>query len=318
MAALALLATAAILWIAARRRNGILASCALLAILPLIVPAFLPGMMGGLASERSLYLALPGWVGIAAFGASGMASRRPGMAPIFAGIGAGLVLFFAVMSAMRIPAFVTEEKLLESGLATHPRNPQLIFERGNRKLSSQDYSSAVKDYQAAISIRGGTFALASVNLAAAYIAQKDFGLALRLLDPIAAQAKHVRSMRLVDAKAHYHAGLVLMQQDRQKEAAEAFERMLLFYPDHLGAHGNLGLIYVKAPHYVDRGMEHLRFAIAREKDPAKRAGLEKGLQRAEGLIQVYIDKYGTTPAERDKPAEGVLGVPWETVAKEGM
>lgn len=305
-------------WLVLRSKDRFLVASLLLAVLPLLAPAILPGIVGTLASERSLYLALPGWVALATRGLQAIVAKRPNLGSLFVGVAAGVVLCLAVLTIMRLPSFATGDELLASGLRVHSSNPQLLFERGNARFSAQDHAGAAQDYQAAIAARGGTFQLASVNLAAVYIAQKDLGMALRVLDPVARSAKHVRALRLIDAKAHYHAGLVLVQQDRQKEAAEAFERTLLFYPDHLGARGNLGLLYVKAPNYVDRGIEHLRYAIANEKDPARRAGLEKGLQRAESLIDIYIQKYGVAPSERDKPADGVLGVPWETVAREGM
>jgi tetratricopeptide (TPR) repeat protein len=171
----------------------------------------------------------------------------------FAGLVVGIALLLGIRTILRVRDFKEDATLIQAAYRAHPRNPQILFEMGNEKFTRGDDAGAQKDYEAALALRPA-FSLASVNLAWTHYDLKEYGKALRVLDPLAVTSRHVRSMRMVDAKSNYLAGLVLMRQDRTKEAAEALERTLLFYPDHAGARGNLGLLYVRAPNYVDRGL----------------------------------------------------------------
>jgi tetratricopeptide (TPR) repeat protein len=312
-------------WILLRRdTTGPVRAFAALAVAPLLAAALLAGASGSVASERTLYYALPGWIGLALWGGHRLTQRRKDLRPLLLGLAAGVVVVFAVRTLARIPLFESEETLLAAGLASHPDNPQLIFERGNQKLVKLDYEGAVEDYEKAIALRSPrpeypmAFPMASLNLAVARINQEELGLALRILDPVALGSMHVRSLRMIDARAQYHAGLVLQRQDRTKEAAEAFERTLLFYPDHRGARGNLGLIYVRAPHYVERGLELLRGVLKEETDPDRKILLQKTATRAEGLLRDYVNEYGEVPSKRESPEDGAIGEPWKAAAALGM
>ncbi|MBM3286507.1 MAG: hypothetical protein FJY88_04025 [Candidatus Eisenbacteria bacterium] len=315
--ALPLLAVGA--WLVLQRRWGRmpLVPLLLVAALPLLAPALLAEISGSVASERNLYLALPGWVGLGLLATRGALAHRRESGPILAGIAVGVIVLLGLRTVQRVPDWETDGRLLEKGLADNPANPQLIFEEGNRRLSRRDYSGANERYEEALRLRRD-FPAASLNLGAAYVGMKEYGLALRALDPVAVRARHVRALRMIDARANYHAGLVLMQQGRHREAAEALERTLLFYPEHIGARGNLGLMYVGAVNYVDRGIEHLVWAIAREKDPSFRNALQKSLNAARARLDEYIELRGGLPADLDPPERGAIGQPWKVVAEEGM
>jgi tetratricopeptide (TPR) repeat protein len=290
---------------------------ALLALLPLLAPALLPGLCGTVASERNLYLALPGWIGLFLLAGKWAVARKEGLGPVLAGAAMGIALLFGVRTVLRVPDYADDATLTRAAYRTYPRNPQILFELGNERLVRGDDAGAQKYYDQAIELRPG-FWLASVNLAWTYFNQKDYGKALRELDPIALGSRHVRGLRMIDAKSNYLAGLVLMRQDRTREAAEALERTLLFYPEHQGARGNLGLLYVRAPNYVDRGIDLLQWAIPRERNEAMRSTLQKGLTAAKEQREKYITERGGPPSQFDPPEKGVLGEPWKKVAEDGM
>lgn len=324
-AGLALLALGAVVvvagavWVVLRRGTpGPVRAFAVLAVAPLAAAALLAGPSGSVASERNLYVALPGWIGLALWGATRLTQKRRDLRPVLLGVAVGLVVAFALRTNARIPAFESQEALVAAGLASHPNNPQLIFELGNQKLTNRDYEGAVAEYEKAIALRRPDFPMASLNQAVARINQDELGLALRILDPVAVRSMHVRSLRMIDARAQYHAGLILQRQERTREAAEAFERTLLFYPNHQGARGNLGLIYVRAPHYVERGLALLRGVLAEETDPDRRILLQKTASRAEGLLRDYVDEHGDLPSKLEPPEEGAIGEPWKVAAAAGM
>lgn len=287
------------------------------AALGLLLPAVAVLSAGTVASERNLYPVLVGWSGLLATAGVAIARRRASIAPVLGGVAAGLVILYGVGTMVRVPAYKDDTTLMESARRSYPGNPAVYYYLGNERLSKADYAGARTYYEEAIR-RRPTFLLGSLNLATALIGQEEYGLALRVLDPLAQRAKHNRALRLIDAKAHYHAGLVLMQQDRFKEAAEAFERTLLFYPDHIGARGNLGLIYVKAPVYAERGIPLLTETLAREMDPKRRAALERALKTAQEYLKDYIEQTGELPSKRESPQNAPLGEPWKTAAAEGM
>ena len=289
----------------------------LLALLPLLAPALFAVQTGTVASERNVYLALPGWIGLLLLAGGGIARRKESMGPILAGVAVGIALLLGVRTAFRVPDFRDGETLTRSAHGKCPPNPQILFELGNEKFVKGDDAGAQKYYEEALELRPG-FPLASMNLAWTLFNQKDLGKALRIVDPVALSTRHVRALRMIDAKSNYLAALILMKQDRNREAAEAFERTLLFYPEHQGARGNLGLLYVRAPNYVDRGIEHLQWSIARESNEGMRLTLQKGLMAAKEQRERYIEERGGPPSDFDPPEKGVLGEPWKKAAEEGM
>jgi tetratricopeptide (TPR) repeat protein len=306
------------IWAVVRsKQRSPLTPLVLLALLPLLAPALLAVQNGTVASERNLYLALPGWVGLLLLAGRGIARRKENLGPAIAGVAVGIALLLGVRTALRVPDFEDNTTLTQKAFRSCPRNPQLLFELGNEKFVKGDDAGAQKYYEESLALRPG-FALASMNLAWTFFNQKDLGKALRVLDPVAVEARHVRGLRMVDAKANYLAALILMKQDRNREAAEAFERTLLFYPDHQGARGNLGLLYVRAPNYVDRGIEQLQWAIAHESNESMRLTLQKGLTAAKEQREKYIAERGGPPSQFDPPEKGVLGEPWKKAAEEGM
>jgi tetratricopeptide (TPR) repeat protein len=289
----------------------------LLALLPLLLPALIPDRVGTFASERHLYLALPGWIGLLLLLGRRLGRGKQGVLPALVVLAAAMILLLGIRTALRVGDFKDQDTLLQVAQKSHPQNPQVLVELGNRKLARADYKGAIELYKKALDL-DPYHPIALVNLAQAYIVQEEWGLALRALDHAALPAKHVRALRMVDAKAHYAAGRVLLEQERNKEAALALERVLLFYPEHLGALGNLGLIYVKAPHYVDRGMKYLNYVLERETDPVRRAVLQKALEGAHERMEWYLNEYGVPLSEREPPSEGAIGEPWKEVAAEGM
>lgn len=318
LASLAVVVVVAVLWLAFRSggsfpRTGL----ALLALLPLVAPALVPHLQGTWASERNLYIALPGWIGLLLLLVHSFAARGRGVRTILAGATLLLVVLFGVRTVLRVPDFESRGAMVAAGLRAYPNNPQALFEQGNLQLARLNYEGAVESYQDALE-RRPDFPLASVNLGAAYIGLEEWGLALRTLDPVAQRSKHIKTLRLTDAKAHYHAGLVLLNQRRDREAALAFERMLLFYPDHLGARGNLGLMYIGAPEYVERGMEILQGVLELEENDERRTQLRRKIQRAQELLDGFIDDQGGLPSEVGREGHGAIGNPWEEVAEEGM
>jgi Flp pilus assembly protein TadD len=289
----------------------------LLALLPLLVPALIPDRVGTFASERHLYLALPGWIGLLLLLGRWIGRKKQSVLPALIVLAVAMVLLLGIRAALRVGDFRDQDTLLQASHESYPENPQVLTELGNLKLARTDYDGAIELYQKALDL-DPYHPIALVNLAQVYIVREEWGLALRALDRAARPAKHVRALRMVDAKAHYAAGRVLLEQERNKEAALALERVLLFYPEHLGALGNLGLIYVKAPHYVDRGMEYLEHVLEWETDPGRKAVLQKALDGAREHVEWYRNEYNVPPSEREPPSEGAIGEPWKEVAAEGM
>lgn len=317
VAGIGLLIVAGCGWLALRRPTGERTGLALLLVLPMLAPALIPGVNGTVAGERVLYPALAGWCGLVILLGRWIVGRKPGMGPVLAGLAVGLCVLLGARTMVRIGDFEDDAKILASAHESYPANPQILYLQGNEKLMAGDYTGARGIYEEALRLRPD-FPICSVNLATTYLAQESYGLALRVIDPVAARSKHVRALRLVDAKAHYAAGRVLMEQSRFKEAAEAFERTLLFYPDHLGAQGNLGLIYVKSPPYAERGIRILKGLLGREPDEKRRAPLEKALTMAEGFLKDYVQQRGDLPSKLEPESTGLLGEPWKKAAAEGM
>jgi tetratricopeptide (TPR) repeat protein len=305
------------LWLAARRRSAATTGLALICVLPILAAALLPGIHGTVAGERILYPALAGWCGLMILLGRTIIIRRPASGPILAGVAVGIVALLGVRSFLRVPDFSEDTRLLTSSQKSYPKNPQVLYMLGNERMTVEDYRSARGYYEEALKLRPD-FPLCAANLGVAYLGEESYGLALRVLDPIAQRVRHVRALRQVDAKVNYHAGLVLMQQNRFKEASEAFERTLLFYPDHIGAIGNLGLIYVKSPPYAERGIQMLKSVLARDPDERRRATLNKALTMAESLLKDYIRQRGDLPSKLEPEASGALGEPWKKAADEGM
>ncbi len=317
LAVVGLLISVGAVWLIRRSGKPETTGLVLLCVLPTLGAALLAGVHGSVAGERVLYFTLAGWCGLLMLLGQAVIARRPALAPVLAGLAVGLALLLGARSYVRIPDFADDEKILASARSSYPANPQILYAIGNSRLSVGDYAGARTYYEAALKLRPD-FPICSVNLATTYLGEEAYGLALRVLDPVAARVKHVRSLRQVDAKAHYHAGLVLMQQSRYKEAAEAFERTLLFYPDHIGALGNLGLIYVKSAPYAERGIRLLKVVISRETDEKRRANLQKGLSMAEELLNEYVQQRGSLPSKLEPEDKGLLGEPWKNAATEGM
>lgn len=304
-------------WLAVRRGSPAKTALALLFVLPILAAGLLPGVHGVVAGERTLYPALAGWCGLVVLLGRTIIARRPAAGSILAGVVVGLILLLGVRSFVRVPDYAENARILASAEKSYPRNPQVLYMLGNERMTIGDYRGARGYYEQALKLRPD-FPLCSANLGIAYVGEESYGLALRVLDPIALRVRHVRALRQVDAKVNYHAGLVLMQQNRFKDASEAFERTLLFYPDHIGAIGNLGLIYVKSPPYAERGIRMLKAVLARDPDEKRRATLTKALTMAESLLKDYVRQRGDLPSKLEPEATGALGEPWKKAADEGL
>jgi tetratricopeptide (TPR) repeat protein len=304
-------------WMILRNATPVRTGLALLCLLPMLAAGLLPGLSGVVAGERILYPALAGWCGLLVLLGQWIWALRAAAGPILAGFAVGVAALLGIRSVLRVPDFADDRKILASALESYAGNPQILYSMGNSRLAMQDYKGARTYYEGALKLRPD-FPICSANLATTYLGEESYGLALRILDPVAVRVKHVRALRQVDAKVHYHAGLVLMNQARYKEAAEAFERTLLFYPNHTGALGNLGLIYIKSPPYSERGIRLLKTVISREGDETRRALLQKGLTMAEELLRDYVRERGDVPSKLEPEDKGLLGEPWKDAADEGM
>jgi hypothetical protein len=56
----------------------------------------------------------------------------------------------------------------------------------------------------------------------------------------------------------------------------------------------------------------------RETDDERRGLLRLKLQRAESLLEGFVEDQGGLPSEVGRVERGAIGKPWEDVAREGM
>jgi len=83
-----------------------------------------------------------------------------------------------------------------------------------------------------------------VNLAVAYIGEKEYGKALRVLDPIAVGSRHIRSLRMLDAKAELPRGARPDEAGPEPRGGGGIREDAALLPGAHGGEGNLGLLYV--------------------------------------------------------------------------
>jgi hypothetical protein len=77
-------------------------------------------------------------------------------------------------------------------------------------------------------------------------------------------------------------------------------------------------MYIGAPEYVERGIEILELVIPREQNDVRRTQLRAKIEKAEELLDGFIEDQGGFPSEVGRSDRGAIGRPWEEVAEEGM
>jgi len=98
-----LLIVAGIWGIVRSKRSWPLTPLIVIALAPLVAPALLPSLCGTAASERNLYLALPGWIGLLLLAGRAVLARREGLGPLLAGVAVGIALLLGVRTILRVP-----------------------------------------------------------------------------------------------------------------------------------------------------------------------------------------------------------------------
>ncbi len=233
-------------------------------------------------SERLLFMAVPGVIGLAATGVATLLGRTGVRAPIRNAAVAVILLAaaggFGAVTATRVSDAKDWETLVRSQTEGHPRSAQGQFDLGNIFLSRRQWAEAISRYEETLKL-DPTFWQAWVNTGSAYFSQKEPGLALRSFDRALAGVRGRPEFLTVEARAMYNRAFILMQQDRNEEAAQGFTRMLQVFPDNLPSHANLGFIYSNSPQYDSQALEHLGRALDLETDPARKASLQEFVEK---------------------------------------
>ena len=244
----------------------------------LFAGAGIVGSVGDFASERSMYFIVPGFLGLLA---AAWTSRAPHVARtgLVATVVSMLVIgLFTARTMNRNNDFVDENTLQEAQLRDHPDSAEPYFEMGNRFLTLQQWGAARARYEDAIERRDNHW-MAWVNLGAAYAGEGETGLAIRCYDRAIQGMEGQQAFASPMARAQYNRALEYMKQNRNREAAEALERTLEIFPNHLLAHANLAFIYANSADYRDQAIEHFERALELETDESKRTVLTKNLRR---------------------------------------
>jgi tetratricopeptide (TPR) repeat protein len=234
--------------------------------------------IGDYASPRMLYFILPMVVGTLLVGYVHLRDRRGWALWDAIAFPAALLVIGAmgVRAAVRAGDFRDQERLIRAEIDAFPQSAQAYYDLGNLYLTKELWAPARLNYEKAVSNREDDW-LAWINLGAAYFGEDERGLAMRCYDRALQGIDGRAAFTSAEAKALYNKALVLMQQNRNREASEALLRTIEVFPDHLQAHANLGFIFSNSPEYDEQAKYHLKRALELETNPKRASVLRQRL-----------------------------------------
>jgi tetratricopeptide (TPR) repeat protein len=231
LGAITLLALLTLSVILARRRYAVVGWLWYLGVL---VPVLGLVQVGQHAmADRYTYLSLVGLLIIVAWSGAELASRRPGLRPLIAAIGVGVVV--ASMASARQQARVWRDSLTlyEHALALAPAAPLMRNNLGTLLNAQGRVDEAIHHYRWALRVNP-EYASAHNNLANALRARGETDEAVR----------HYRRAVEIEprlATAHNGLGQVLQGQGELDQAIDHFRRALEVAPEAAELHNNLGV-----------------------------------------------------------------------------
>lgn len=311
-------------WALARRSRA--AAWAAWSFLGLLAASNLPFATGRFLETRSLALVLVPALAAVAAGyldlrrrllparADGSWSRgkprsgKPVADAVVLVVALAAVGLLGVRAGRRVDDYGKWETLARAQVETFPRSAEGHFDLGNIYLTRRLWAGATAEYSRAVELRP-THWMAVMNLGAAYFGGQEPGLALRAYDRVLEGIRGKPEWVTVEGRAEYNRALVLMQQNRNPEAARSLDRALQIFPDHLMAHANLGMILANAEamRFLESAEYHLNRAMELETDPDRRGNLVTMLRRVAEKMEVA--RIRENASEDDDGGPGFLGAP---------
>ena len=249
-------------------------------LFPVIGASGLVFPTGAILPPRAVFFVLPGVAGLVAWGVQWVLARRREGAwrAALAVLGATILGLACWRTIDRTNDYRDWETLVQRQTIEFPRSAQGWFDLGNIRLTRGERAAARAAYGNALTLRPDYWE-AGINFGVTYLAEKEWGQAMRAFTRVVDGTLGNKALRVVQARARFHQGLVFMTQSKNVEAARCFEEMLAVFPNHLYAHANLGMLYSSSESLDDRARMHLERAMQLETNPERRAALEGFLDR---------------------------------------
>jgi hypothetical protein len=249
-------------------------------LFPMIGASGLVFPTGAILPPRAVLFVLPGVGGLVAWGVRWVLARRRRGAwrAALAVLGATILGLASWRTIDRTNDYQDWETLVQRQTIEFPRSAQGWFDLGNIRLTRGERAAARAAYENALTLRPNYWE-AGINLGVTYLAEKEWGQAMRAFTRVVDGTSGNKDLRVVQARARFHQGLVFLTQAKNAEAARCFEDMLAVFPNHLYSHANLGMLYSNSPSLDDRARMHLERALQLETAPERRTALEGFLDR---------------------------------------
>lgn len=249
-------------------------------LFPVIGASGLVFPTGAILPPRAVFFVLPGVAGLVAWGVQWALARRRGGAvrAALAVLGATILGLACWRTIDRTNDYQDWETLVQRQTIEFPRSAQGWFDLGNIRLTRGERAAARSAYEIALKLRPNYWE-AGINLGVSYLAEKEWGQAMRAFTRVVDGTVGNKALRIVRARARFHQGLVFLTQAKNAEAARCFEDMLAVFPNHLYSHANLGMLYSNSEPPDDRARMHLERALQLETAPERRTALQGFLDR---------------------------------------
>lgn len=252
---------------------------------------------GAVLPARALLFVLPGIAGLFAWGVRWAIARRRGAAlRVTLTVLGALILGLACWRTIeRTRDYRNWEALVQRQTIEFPRSAQGWYDEGNLRLVRGQRAAARAAYNEALTLRPDYWE-AWINLGVVYYDEEERGLAMRAFTHAVDGTIGNKALRILQARARFHQGLVYLTQVKNVDAARCFEDMLAVFPDHLYSHANLGMIYSNSESLDDRALKHLERAMQLETVPERRA-----------VLQEFRDKIVGRREQKERRQERISG-----------
>jgi uncharacterized protein HemY len=266
-------------------------------LFPVIGASGLVFPTGAILPPRAVLFVLPGVAGLVAWGVQWALARRRGGAvrAALAVLGATILGLACWRTIDRTNDYQDWETLVQRQTIEFPRSAQGWFDLGNIRLTRGERAAARSAYENALKLRPNYWE-AGINLGVSYLGEKEWGQAMRAFTRVVDGTVGNRALRVVQARARFHQGLVFLTQAKNAEAARCFEDMLAVFPNHLYSHANLGMLYSNIEPLDDRARMHLERALQLETAPERRT-----------VLQGFLDRLAERREGRERHQERISG-----------
>ena len=270
----------------------------LIASLGVLVPT------GDYLNERCIYFLLPGVLALIAWVATRLTEDRSAawMGTTVAVVGIVLAVILGARTMNRVGDFANQEKLLRAQIETYPESARARFDLGSLFLSRGNLDRARSEYEVALA-QDPELWMAWANVGVTYARQDALSLAIRAYSRALQGMKGRPGYRGEEARTRFNSAIVLMKQNRNREASEELLHAVEVFPNHIRAHANLGFIFSNDPGYDDQAFYHLGRAMDLEADPEKRKVL------ADVVRQINIRRGDIDTKRQERIDAGLLEEP---------